>query len=145
VVPEQIKKGDYQNLYSKALLAWGKREYPKAVTGFREFHDKGGGNIPGMYELARTFDDMGQPDSALAVYEVYATKPEPGPSGRQWNLATAYRRLGTLYQEKGNKDKALEYYGKFTALWKDADADLQPRVKDVKQRMSELVGEPRRP
>jgi eukaryotic-like serine/threonine-protein kinase len=145
VVPEQIRKGDYQNLYSKALLAWGKREYPKAITGFREYHDKWGGNITGMYELARTFDDMGQPDSALAAYEGYATQPEPGAAGRQWYLATAYRRLGTLYQEKGNKDKALEYYGKFTALWKDADADLQPRVKDVKQRMSELIGEPRRP
>jgi tetratricopeptide (TPR) repeat protein len=145
VVPEQIRKGDYQNLYSKALLAWGKREYPKAITGFREFHDKWGGNISGMYELARTFDDMGQPDSALAVYETYATQPEPGAAGRQWYLATAYRRLGTLYQEKGNKDKALEYYGKFTALWKNADPDLQPRVADVKQRMSELVAEPRRP
>jgi tetratricopeptide (TPR) repeat protein len=98
-----------------------------------------------MYELARTFDDMGQPDSALAVYETYATQPEPGAAGRQWYLATAYRRLGTLYQEKGNKDKALEYYGKFTALWKSADSDLQPRVADVKQRMSELVAEPRRP
>jgi tetratricopeptide (TPR) repeat protein len=142
-VPEQIRKGDYQNLYSKALVAWGKREYPRAITGFREYHDKWGGNITGMYELARTFDDMGQPDSALAVYEAYATQPEPGAAGRQWYLATAYRRLGTLYQEKGNKDKALEYYGKFTALWKDADADLQPKVAEVKQKISALVSEPK--
>jgi tetratricopeptide (TPR) repeat protein len=144
-VPEQIRKGDYQSLYSKALLAWGKREYPRAVTGFREYYDKVGGNISGVYELGRTFDDMGQPDSALAAYETYVTAPAPGAAGRQWYLAAAYRRLGTLYQEKGNKDKALEYYGKFTALWKDADPDLQPAVTEVKQRMSALVGEPRRP
>jgi len=98
-----------------------------------------------VYELARTFDDMNQPDSALAAYETYVTAPEPGPAGRQWYLAAAYRRLGSLYEEKGNKDKALEYYGKFTALWKDADPDLQPAVTEVKQRMSALVGEPRRP
>ena len=145
VVPEQIRKGDYQNLYSKALLAWGKREYPRAVAGFREYHDKWGGNISGVYELARTFDDMGQPDSALATYETYVTAPEPGPAGRQWFLGNAYRRLGSLYQEKGNKDKALEYYGRFTALWKEADPDLQATVTEVKHRMSTLVGEPKRP
>lgn len=88
---------------------------------------------------------MGQPDSALAVYERYVTLPEPGVAGRQLYLPNAYRRLGSLYQEKGNQDKPLEYYGKFTALWKDADADLRPAVTDVKQRMSALVGEPRRP
>lgn len=144
-VPAEIRKGNDQALYSKALLAWGKRQYPEALAGFRRYHDKWGGNITAMYELARTFDDMGQPDSALAAYEAYVTMPEPGAAGRQWYLAPAYRRLGTLYQEKGNKDRALEYYGKFTALWKDADPDLKPAVLEVKQRMLELVGEPRRP
>jgi tetratricopeptide (TPR) repeat protein len=143
VVPEQFRRGDYQSLYSKALLAWGKRDFSRAITGFREYHDKWGGNITGMYELARTFDDMGQPDSALATYQSYVASPEPGAAGRQWFLATAYRRLGTLYQDKGNKDKALEYYGKFTALWKDADADLQPKVAEVKRKMSALLAEPK--
>ena len=145
VVPAAMRKGDDQALYSRALLAWGKKQYPQAVAGFLQYHEKWGGNLSGVYELARTFDDMEQPDSALATYEAYANGPEPGPAGRQLQLANAYRRLGTLFQEKGNKDKALEYYGKFTALWKDADPDLQPAVAEVKRQISALVGEPRRP
>jgi len=56
-------------------------------------------------------------------------------------LPTAYRRLGELYEQKGNREKALEYYGKLAELWKDADPDLQPTVSDLKQRMVHLAGE----
>jgi tetratricopeptide (TPR) repeat protein len=59
----------------------------------------------------------------------------------QWNLAFSYRRLGELYEEKGNKEKALDYYGRFVQLWKDADPELQPQVKEVKERMVKLTSE----
>ncbi|HEU5217911.1 MAG TPA: protein kinase [Gemmatimonadales bacterium] len=144
VVPAEIRKGDFQRIYSGALLAYGKQQYADAIAGFRQFRDKNGGFLIGQYEIARAFDDMGQPDSARVAYEEYVTRPENGPSGRQYDIPAAYGRLGTLYEEKGNKDKALEYYGKLTALWKDADPDLQPRVTEVKKRMAALAGEPAR-
>jgi tetratricopeptide (TPR) repeat protein len=56
-------------------------------------------------------------------------------------LAQSYKRLGELQEQRGDREKAIEYYGKFVELWKDADAELQPVVQDVKQRMSKLAGE----
>jgi tetratricopeptide (TPR) repeat protein len=61
--------------------------------------------------------------------------------GEEVYLPATYQRLGELYEERGNAEKALEYYGRFTELWKDADPELQPRVREIKQRMADLAGE----
>jgi len=34
--------------------------------------------------------------------------------------------------------RAVEYYGQFTELWKDADAGLQPRVREARDRIARL-------
>jgi hypothetical protein len=39
------------------------------------------------------------------------------------------------------KDKAADYYGRFINLWKNADPELQPQVKEIKDRLAKLVGE----
>jgi len=39
--------------------------------------------------------------------------------------------------------KAIDYYNRFVELWKDADPELQPLVRDVKARLARLVGEKR--
>lgn len=56
----------------------------------------------------------------------------------------AMLRLGEYLQDHGDKAKALDYLTRFTALWKNAAADLQPRVREAKARIAELAGE-RRP
>jgi hypothetical protein len=48
------------------------------------------------------------------------------------------QRLGELYEQKGNVEKALEHYSAFVELWKDADPELQPRVRDVRGRIQRL-------
>ena len=53
------------------------------------------------------------------------------------------KRLGELYEARGNREQAVEYYGRFVELWKDADPELQPLVRHVQQRMVRLAGEPR--
>ena len=57
--------------------------------------------------------------------------------------ARSYRRLGELYEQRGDTAKAVEYYNEFVELWKDADPELQPQVEDVKRRLAALVGEAR--
>ena len=144
-VPAEIKRDDFGRIYSRAMVAYGKQQYAEAIAGFREFRQKNGGELVSLFEIAQAFDGMGQADSALANYEAFATRPEVGPSGRQYYLPQSFKRLGELYETKGDKQKALDNYGKFTALWKDADADLQPKVQDVKKRMAALAGEPKKP
>ncbi len=48
-------------------------------------------------------------------------------------------RLGQLYESMGNTDKAIENYRAFIELWKNADADLQPRVADARKRLARLT------
>ena len=85
---------------------------------------------------------IGVPDSAIAAYESVATVRAYLNEGRDLDLPIIYPRLGELYETKGDKAKALEYYGKFVDLWKDADPELQPRVAEIRKRIGQLAGEP---
>jgi len=42
-----------------------------------------------------------------------------------------------------DRDRAVEYYSRFTDLWTEANADLQPIVEDIRGRVARLVGERR--
>jgi tetratricopeptide (TPR) repeat protein len=96
----------------------------------------------GQFDLAVIHDRAGHPDSALAYFEQFLATPEV--FRLNWDVRmrqSALRRLGELYEAKGNREQALSYYGQFVDLWKDADPELQPLVRDVKQRMAKLAGE----
>ena len=56
-------------------------------------------------------------------------------------LPVAYRRLGELYEQRGDRDKAVSYYNEFVELWKDADPELLPQVEEARRRIANLVGE----
>jgi tetratricopeptide (TPR) repeat protein len=63
--------------------------------------------------LAFAYDQAGEPDSALDVYERYVTTPWfAQPSTYSLWLALAYNRLGVLYEQQGDTAKAIYYYGK---------------------------------
>jgi hypothetical protein len=52
--------------------------------------------------------------------------------------AVVLERLGALYEDKGNKALALRNYETLLALWKNADPELQPVVRDVRARVERL-------
>ena len=54
-------------------------------------------------------------------------------------LAGVRKRLGELYEARGEHDKALAHYRAFIDLWKDADPELQPKVTDARQRVAALA------
>ena len=91
--------------------------------------------------LGMAFEMAGRADSAIARYEHFVRTPMWGRYSRaldgRW-LGFTLRRLGALYEERGDAGKATEYYTRFVTLWKDADPDLQPRVAEVKRRLEAL-------
>jgi tetratricopeptide (TPR) repeat protein len=96
----------------------------------------------GTFEMAEAFAKLGQPDSARAYYERYlATGGAFRVRSDMDHLAATYQRLGELYEAKGDRAKAREYYVKLLDLWKTADPELQPIVKDTRERVARLSGE----
>ncbi len=92
--------------------------------------------------LGRAFDRAGMSDSAIVWYEHYLETPFPERLGFDQDVATLpnlLRRLGELYDAKGDRARAAEYYGKFVELWRNADPELQPQVAEIRQRLARLT------
>jgi tetratricopeptide (TPR) repeat protein len=90
------------------------------------------------------YDRQGQPDSAQALYLRLVNTPTTVGhlAVDRYALAPTYKRLGELYEAKGDRKKAADYYNRFVNLWKNADPDLQAGVKDVRGRLARLAQEP---
>jgi eukaryotic-like serine/threonine-protein kinase len=123
----------------RGLIALYARRYGEAEVELRAA-DQVGCIICDAPDLARAYDLDGKPDSAVAVYERFVTTPILDRSTVDgWFLPAVHKRLGELYEAKGQRDKALQHYRTFIEMWKNADPALQPRVTDAKQRVAALT------
>jgi len=91
--------------------------------------------------LGAVHDAAGRSDSALVQLEAYATSPQRNVWWDFPDLARTYQRLGELYEARGDRDRAVEWYGRFVDLWAEADPVFQPVVRDVRARIERLAGE----
>jgi tetratricopeptide (TPR) repeat protein len=92
--------------------------------------------------MARAFDLANMPDSAIYAFEEFLTRPAPRLARTDvdgLHLAGTYKRLGELYEQRGDHAKAMENYGKFVELWKDADPELQSKVAAIREKMKRLT------
>jgi tetratricopeptide (TPR) repeat protein len=79
---------------------------------------------------------MGDLDGAIRRYQETISNKDFGWEGQEtWVLAHYY--LGRACEQKGEKEKAMESYGKFLEIWRMADPDL-PALVDAKKRLAEL-------
>ena len=142
VVPPELRGDD--ELFRHAVpgtIALAEGRYDEAVDEIRR-SDVGQCLTCSLFGLALAYEKAGQPDSALATYERYLESTsmaqqftDPG------SLAAILERLGQLYDERGEWEKAAEYYARFVELWAEADAELQPRVQAAQQRLDEIFAE----
>ena len=94
-------------------------------------------NIPMIRDtLARAYLKKGEIDGAIAVYEKKITF-DPQSKERRLIHPKYHFLLGKLYEEKGEKAKAIEQYEVFLEFWKDADPDM-PELGEAKKRLSSL-------
>ncbi len=94
-------------------------------------------------ELGRAYEAVGQVDSAIAAYErATERRGDIFPADAVWR-PIVLTKLGELYEERSESERAISYYNEFVELWKDAAAELQPQVEDVRRRIAALVGESR--
>ncbi len=141
-VPAGVRASDLNRYLAFGAVAEAEGRPRDALAAYRMFRQEAGCPLCGLDELARLYDKTGQPDSARVAYEQLITLPAPG---RLWgdalSRAPALKRLGELYEAKGDRKKAAAYYGQFIELWKDADAELQSGVREVRGRVGRLAQE----
>jgi len=143
-VPAPIRDGDLALPGAVGHIALAEGRSQDAVAAFQAWHDAGDSFCEHCAELlmGRAYEQAGYTDSALAAYERAVTGPGLFRVYQEENqLGQTYKRLGELYEERGDTAKAVEYYNEFVDLWSEADPELQPIVRDVRGRIAQLVGE----
>ena len=119
-------------------IAMAERRYDDAIREIRA-SDNGPCIVCVLPELAEAYDLSGRSDSAIAIFERYINTPESFRIGADSRyLAVTHKRLGELYEAKNDRENALSHYLRFVDLWKNADPELQPRVAEVRRRISRL-------
>ncbi|HEX6091205.1 MAG TPA: protein kinase [Gemmatimonadales bacterium] len=83
-------------------------------------------------------DRAGRADSAIANYAEFVNSLGADPWDDAQYRAAAHFRLAELYEGRGELQKASDQYAAFVQLWKDADPELQPRVREARGRMGRL-------
>jgi tetratricopeptide (TPR) repeat protein/tRNA A-37 threonylcarbamoyl transferase component Bud32 len=142
VTPEGLKRLDgSQRRAVMGSVALAERRPQDAINEYRQ-QEVDECEVCAQASIGRAYDDAGLADSAVAAYERYVGTPYTYRvyADAIW-LARTYYRLGELYESRGERAKAAENYAKFVRLWKDADAELRPKVLDAKSRLKALTGE----
>ena len=89
---------------------------------------------------ALAYDGRGDADSAIVEYERFAKSTfrdaTNGDDMTEVMLGNTWRRLGELYDAKGDVPNATRAYERFANLWRDADPELQPRVRAARARLA---------
>ena len=130
-------------------VALAEGRYADAVAEFQAYVPTPRGCLPcGQAALAQAFDRLGNSDSAIAVYQRYVTTPSVDRltdqelfAGDATQLAPACKRLGELYEQRGDRAKARKYYSQFVDLWQDSDPELGSAIREVEQRLRQLGGD----
>jgi tetratricopeptide (TPR) repeat protein len=149
VDPNLRRVDEYMRRYAWGQVALAEGRYQDAIAELEAYVPTPRNCLAcGQDALALAYDRAGNPDSAIAVYERFLTTPninrlnEQGPFGTdETQLAPVCKRLGELYEQRGDRAKARQYYSRFVKLWRDADPELQPAVIAVRGRLRQLGGE----
>ena len=126
--------------FNDAMLALAERRDNDALAGLRDADQRNLSRLD-LLTAARfiVHNRVQAVDSAIAAGEEYLSVTSAARLGSDaLFLAGIRQRLGEMYEAKGNIDKALAHYTAFVELWKNADPELQPRVRDVRGRIERL-------
>jgi eukaryotic-like serine/threonine-protein kinase len=144
VVPEGARREDPLRLAAAGAIALAEGRNQDAVLAYQAWSEQPRflWGTEGLFELAVAYERAGQSDSALALYDRVVSTPHLDRTASDAHaLGPSLKRLGELYETRGDLAKARDYYSRFVDLWKDADPELQPVVRDARARIARLAGE----
>ena len=141
---KQVRWSDWQVARGEVAFAEGRPV--EALEAFRLSVQPDSGSVETMasgrnsVRLARAFDRAGMSDSAIARFESFVAERDAfSYYSVPLLLPLSLRRLGELYEAKGDMANALKYYQEFVKLWQNADPELQPQVTEIRGRVARLL------
>jgi serine/threonine-protein kinase len=144
-VPEGVRRGDWQWYRARGYLALADERPGEAIASFQAIREAGCA-VCGDWDLGLAYERAGMADSALAAFTRAAAPEGTGWSTmeRAWGLGPSLKRLGELYEARGDRARASEAYRRFVELWRESDPVLQATVREVQARLARLAGEDHR-
>lgn len=140
VIEPELRERHQPSLHAaRGALALAEGRPQEAITELKAWDNGTHCTICALPYLARAYEMAGALDSAITVYERYVRTPWLYRVSTDANhLAFALERLGQHYNQKGDAEQAIHYFGKFVDLWKEADPELQPRVEAARRTIASL-------
>jgi tetratricopeptide (TPR) repeat protein len=145
VIPEGMRRLRLEGHAARGAIAEAEGRNEDALKAYLAwFTENGTCGICGSYELGTIHDRLGHADSAIAAFERAAGTPtiESARVLESYTRAPSLKRLGELYESRGDRRRAADNYNRFIDLWKNADSELQPAVREVRARLAQLAREP---
>ncbi|HEX7917947.1 MAG TPA: hypothetical protein VF454_01015 [Gemmatimonadales bacterium] len=126
--------------YQEAINeAWARRDYAGASAQMEQGRRAAACANCWRYDGGEMWSAAGNDDSTLAALEpVVNSIYTRDQTSDALSYGPALNRLGEIYEAKGEKAKAREYYQRFVDLWRSADPNFQPRVAEAKRRIAAL-------
>jgi tetratricopeptide (TPR) repeat protein len=126
-----------ERLRTAGVIALADGHAADAEVALRETADEHVCAICALPDLARAYEARGNAAMAISGYERYITTPwywryEVDAS----ELGFALKRLGELYEVRGDEERARQVRTRLLALWRRADAELQPTLADIRTRVA---------
>jgi serine/threonine protein kinase/Tfp pilus assembly protein PilF len=141
MIEQAMNKKLIRNYYAlMGAIEFNKNNYSKAI----EFNKKAipllsatsGTHLPLAYHTGLAYYKAGDLANARQEYEkVISLTTGRHRSGDLY--AKSLYMLGKIYEQQGNRSKAIENYEKFLDLWKNADPGI-PEVEDARKRLAGL-------
>ena len=102
-------------------------------------------DVPDAYAWADLLARLGELERAVRAYDRLDIAPYNvnfwGLSNNWGLLVRSYAERGALYQQLGNRGKAIEMYQKFVDAWGEGDEVVQPMVERARRALAALRGE----
>lgn len=143
-VPSDLRRAAARDCHEiLGLIALAENRPADAAAEFRQA-DEGPCPICMLPMIGLAHYMMGDVDSTIAIYERYISTPWIGRIGTDvFALARIHERLGELYSERGDTDRAIEHFGRLVELWQNADPELRPRVETARAAIRSLAADHR--
>jgi serine/threonine-protein kinase len=126
-----------ERTWTAGVIALAEGRAAEAEAALRDAADAHVCAICPLPHLARAYEARGNASAAIDTYERYLRTP--------WffryetdavELGFVLKRLADLYDARGDRRQALETRTRLLALWRRADAELQPFLADVRTRVT---------